>query len=80
MPKKSVPGSARLHKNVTNVNCRLRKNVTKAGSRLRSVTRKRNQGRFPVKHAYVNSPKRCVTDWFHGYARNRVTGYADPCF
>ena len=35
--KKSVPGSARLHKN-----------VTKVGSRLRLVTQKRNRGRFPL--------------------------------
>ena len=34
--------------------------------------------RFPVTHGYANSQKRCVTDRFHGYARNRVTGYADP--
>ena len=64
---RSVPGFARLHKN-----------VTKVGSRLRSVTQKRNKGRFPVTHGYVNSQKRCLTERLHGYARNRVTSYADP--
>ena len=29
-------------------------------------------------HGYVNSEKRCVTDRFHGFARNRVTGDVDP--
>ena len=52
--------------------------LKKVDSRFRSVTQKRNQGRFPVTHDYVNSPKRCVTVGFHGYARNRVTGCADP--
>ena len=42
----------------------LRKLVTHPGSRLRKVT--------------LTRTKRCVTDRFHGYARNRVTGNADP--
>ena len=42
--KKSVPGYAWLHTNVTEV-----------GSRLRTVTQKRNQGRFPVTLGYTNA-------------------------
>ena len=42
--KKSVPGYAWLHTNVTEV-----------GSRLRTVTQKRNQGRFPVTHGYAKT-------------------------
>ena len=43
--KKSVPGYARLLKNITKVGSRLRsvtQNVTKVGSRLRTVIQKRN--------------------------------------
>ena len=41
---RSVPGYARLHKN-----------VTKVGSRLRLVTQKRNQDRFPVTVGYTKN-------------------------
>ena len=58
----------------------LRNSVTQPGSRLRMVTEVGYAARFPVTHGYVNSQKRCVTDRFHGYARHRVTGYADPWF
>ena len=50
----------------------------KVGSRLRMVTEVSHAARFPVTHGYVNSRKICETDRFHGYARNRVAGYADP--
>ena len=54
--KKSVPDSARLHKNVTEVGyARLHKNMTKIGSRLRSVLEKRNRGRFPVTLGYTKT-------------------------
>ena len=56
----------------------LRYLVTQPGSRLRMVTLLGYAARFPVTHGYANSQKRCVTDRYHGYARNRVTGDADP--
>ena len=52
--------------------------VPQLGSRLRMVTQVGYTTRFPVAYGYVNLQKRCVTDRFHGYAGNRVTGYADP--
>ena len=84
--------SARTQKKPVFSYARLHKNVTKVGSRLRMVTQKRYQGQFPVTHGFgsrLHSPvpayawlrklaKKCVTDRFHGYAGNRVTGYADP--
>ena len=42
--KKSVPGYARLHKN-----------VTKDDSRFRSATQRRNQGRFSVTLGYTKT-------------------------
>ena len=42
--KKSVPGYAWFHKNVTNL-----------GLRLRSFTQKRNHGRFPVTLGYTKT-------------------------
>ena len=46
---------------------------------LLMVTEVGYAARFKVTHGNVNSQKRCVTGRFHGYARYRLTGYADPC-
>ena len=68
--KTSLPGYARLHKNVTKVGSRLRSVAQKRNqgrSRLRSVTHKCNQGRFPVTLGYTKTQLGSVTGyaWLH---------------
>ena len=53
--KKSVPGSARLHENVTKAHSRLRLVTLKRNRGRFSVTQKRNQGRFPVTLGYTKT-------------------------
>ena len=58
MPKKSVPGYARLRKNEQRsvpTYAWLHESVTEASSRLRTVKQKRNQGRFPVMLGYTKA-------------------------
>ena len=56
--KKSVPGYALLHKN-----------VTKVGSQLRSVTQKRNQGRSRLRSVTQRVTK--ASSWLRSVTRRR---------